>query len=555
MAYNLPSGSASQGPPFFTDNMASSQFYFQEDDLVVQNAYMDKIDPLLRASRPSRSPQMGFQSQQAPIQRYMHQEERNFFTTGPMQHHPQGFPHSLNRPQAPISTLPQAPQHRMVSPTPSQDPTSTCSSARSPAPDLDWYDVQYSPLAVPRDDYPVRNDTSFLGQGFQDLWSGAPQNQTYPQLSFNGVNMSQIQGLPDPEEVTFDAADEGFHAMEMKAEYEHQSQSKSSLHSGTYIHNHYPIDEGLGTSIKDEASPADTSSTHHSIDVDVNNNSEIDAECDAEDEIIVADEHISDVEYTPKSTRTRKRRVQPKSYPMHKVDPKSRVTKPSHKNKGLLACKTCDQGSFKDLHALQKHIASSHTRAFICVFAFAGCPSTFASKNEWKRHVQSQHLNLSAWVCDLGACGKTNGKTQTRGSEFNRKDLFTQHLRRMHAPFSVKRQNKKISAWEEQLKELQTSCLIVKRQAPMRLSCPVQNCNVLFEGAGTWDDRMEHVGKHLEKAAVSGNNKIVVEQERDVLLLGWAEREGIIERRIGGGWRLVGCGRSEDEDAEGEDDV
>jgi hypothetical protein len=67
----------------------------------------------------------------------------------------------------------------------------------------------------------------------------------------------------------------------------------------------------------------------------------------------------------------------------------------------------------------------------------------------------------------------------------------------------------------EKLKELAVSCLRVKRP-PSRLLCPVGSCGTVFEGQGCWDDRMEHVGKHLEKAAAStGAYKFEVRQEDD----------------------------------------
>ncbi|PMD25521.1 hypothetical protein NA56DRAFT_546282, partial [Hyaloscypha hepaticicola] len=232
-----------------------------------------------------------------------------------------------------------------------------------------------------------------------------------------------------------------------------------------------------------------------------------------------------------------------------KISPPTKRSRPTKAAKGTKGqqhqCKTCDHAPFKDAAALQRHNASTHTRAFVCVFAFAGCTSTFASKNEWKRHVSSQHLNLSAWVCELQACSKVlttpkSGGPQTKGSEFNRKDLFIQHLRRMHAPFAVKRMQKKNPEWEEKLKELAMSCLKVKRQAPSRLQCPAPACGTIFEGSSCWDDRMEHVGKHLEKAAGSSAE---IRQESDGLLVQWAVREGIVESKGGNGYRLCGSGR------------
>ena len=126
----------------------------------------------------------------------------------------------------------------------------------------------------------------------------------------------------------------------------------------------------------------------------------------------------------------------------------------------------------------------------------------------------------------------------------------------MHAPFAVKRMNKKNQEWEDKLKELQASCLRVKRQPPTKLGCPLNDCDGFFEGASCWDDRMEHVGKHLEKAASMGANSFSVEQEDDDLLVNWALRERIIERNASGGYKLCGAWfeKVDDEDADCEYD-
>lgn len=240
--------------------------------------------------------------------------------------------------------------------------------------------------------------------------------------------------------------------------------------------------------------------------------------------------------------------------------------------------------------------------------------------------MSSQHLNLQAWVCTLGSCGKVplsshsgaikgapkrcGGKAavergyEIRGAEFNRKDLFTQHLRRMHAPFEVKRKGKRNGEWEERVKGLQRSCERVRREAPERLGCPVRGCGagnggMWFEGRGCWDERMEHLGKHLERMGermavdelgllgishqamlsnVPNSSDVGINQEDDPLFLEWAVRVGIIERGNGGEWKLcagmgghgwtrkraggVGMGvrikveveMEEDLDAEGEDE-
>ncbi|KAK8102667.1 hypothetical protein PG984_015813 [Apiospora sp. TS-2023a] len=188
-------------------------------------------------------------------------------------------------------------------------------------------------------------------------------------------------------------------------------------------------------------------------------------------------------------------------------------------------CNLCSHAPFKDSSSLRKHIAAAHTRPFPCAFAFAGCISTFGSKNEWKRHIASQHLCLQYYRCSSCPQSTAEGK----GNEFNRKDLFTQHLRRMHAPFAIKKaiakgDSKLQVEWETHVREMQTSCLITRRHPPQRSACPKPDCASVFEGPTSWDEWTEHVGRHMEKGEA---NRLGV----DRLLAKWALDEGIIERR------------------------
>lgn len=207
-------------------------------------------------------------------------------------------------------------------------------------------------------------------------------------------------------------------------------------------------------------------------------------------------------------------------------------------------CTLCTHAPFKDSSSLRKHIAAAHTRPFPCAFSFAGCISTFGSKNEWKRHIASQHLCLTYYRCS--SCpmqAAPNGGDNTamgRGNEFNRKDLFTQHLRRMHAPFSIKKATAKgdprlQAEWEAHVKEMQQSCLINRRQPPQRSACPKPDCQSLFEGPGSWDEWTEHVGRHMEKGE---GGRLGVDSH----LAKWALDEGIIERKEDGKYRLTNQG-------------
>ncbi|KAJ2988824.1 hypothetical protein NUW58_g3775 [Xylaria curta] len=195
-------------------------------------------------------------------------------------------------------------------------------------------------------------------------------------------------------------------------------------------------------------------------------------------------------------------------------------------------CGHCSHAPFKDSSSLRKHIAAAHTRPFPCAFSFAGCPSTFGSKNEWKRHIASQHLCLQYYRCSSCPQSSVEGK----GNEFNRKDLFTQHLRRMHAPFAIKKalakgDSKLQVEWETHVKDMQQSCLVTRRRPPQSSACPKADCASIFEGPTSWDEWTEHVGRHMEKGEA---DRLGV----DRLLAKWALEEGIIERKEDGEYRL-----------------
>ena len=195
-------------------------------------------------------------------------------------------------------------------------------------------------------------------------------------------------------------------------------------------------------------------------------------------------------------------------------------------------CSHCSHAPFKDSSSLRKHIAAAHTRPFPCAFSFAGCTSTFGSKNEWKRHIASQHLCLQYYRCSECPSSAAEGK----GNEFNRKDLFTQHLRRMHAPFAIKKALTKVdsklnSEWDNHVRDLQQSCLVTRREPPQQVSCPKPDCGKEFEGHIAWDEWTEHVGRHMEK----GDG---IRLGVDPMLAKWALDEGIIERDEHGGYRF-----------------
>ncbi|KAJ5157868.1 uncharacterized protein N7482_008968 [Penicillium canariense] len=204
------------------------------------------------------------------------------------------------------------------------------------------------------------------------------------------------------------------------------------------------------------------------------------------------------------------------------------------------------------------HGDGSH-RFFVCSFAPYGCESTFVSKNEWKRHVTSQHLQLGFYRCDVGKCsvhshphpcrpGLTPSSTSPTSrpstpppgqpNDFNRKDLFTQHQRRMHVPWlhSGRRRtptDAEHAAFEADLEDVRRRCWHRLRTMPQQSHCGF--CREAFSGEGSWDVRMEHVGRHFERE----DRQALGEEVEDVALREWGLREGILTLADAGRCRLA----------------
>lgn len=183
-------------------------------------------------------------------------------------------------------------------------------------------------------------------------------------------------------------------------------------------------------------------------------------------------------------------------------------------------------------------------RKFICSFSHYGCDVALSSKNEWKRHVSIQHLQLGFYRCDVGSCNPDPNPNvpghKKVYNDFNRKDLFTQHHRRMHKPENAPSSdisptstegNKDWHAFEASLEDVRNRCWHERRKPPQRSTCGF--CGRLFEGEGSWNERMEHVGGHFSRDVPEACK----EEREDEDLTAWAIQEGII--KDGGGGRHV----------------
>ena len=226
---------------------------------------------------------------------------------------------------------------------------------------------------------------------------------------------------------------------------------------------------------------------------------------------------------------------------------------------------------------LKKHILSTHTRPFICTFKRYGCNAVVGSKNEWKRHINVQHLHLETWRCDLchsspekhkncppptavsPSLGKKDNASEAQYHDFDRKDLFTQHIKRMHAPPSSASHADRV-AFDRGISDIQDRCHRQLRSPPPRsrcLYCP----DKVFEGSGSWTDRLEHVGKHLEKNDVNKEDEVEDEDLREWMMqqrfMDWKAHSGYTVNNTDGKKKknkgMVITSEGED-DAEGEEE-
>ncbi|KAI4730624.1 hypothetical protein E4T49_01650 [Aureobasidium sp. EXF-10728] len=184
----------------------------------------------------------------------------------------------------------------------------------------------------------------------------------------------------------------------------------------------------------------------------------------------------------------------------------------------------------------RKQQANKAKTAYPCPFLPYGCPASFSSKNEWKRHLNTQHLCLSTYRCDLCIPKPSSSSTPPQTNDFNRKDLFIQHLRRMHCEnpsetvSSIKTTKYNcitIPNTPESLAEQADRCYIAPPSPPACTQCIF--CCSTFSGPQAWIQRTEHISRHLERLRRDGIEVPKVENwRRDVELERWCLEIGVL---------------------------
>ncbi|KAJ9156336.1 C2H2 and C2HC zinc finger [Pleurostoma richardsiae] len=88
-------------------------------------------------------------------------------------------------------------------------------------------------------------------------------------------------------------------------------------------------------------------------------------------------------------------------------------------------CSKCSK-SFPRQCELKKHM-KRHEKPYGCTFP--PCSKRFGSKNDWKRHENSQHFQLEMWKCNEPG---TNGASSLCGKACHRRETFKYHLMKDH---------------------------------------------------------------------------------------------------------------------------
>ncbi|KAK8048531.1 C2H2 type zinc finger domain protein [Apiospora phragmitis] len=140
----------------------------------------------------------------------------------------------------------------------------------------------------------------------------------------------------------------------------------------------------------------------------------------------------------------------------------------------------CDK-KFQRPCELKKHL-KRHSKPYGCTFQ--NCSKRFGSKNDWKRHENSQHFLHEAWRCDLQ---RNNGRSrEVCGKLIHRRETFKEHLSRNH------------NLQGDEL-EIKLEHCRVGRNCEARFWCGF--CERIIEierkGLGAFTERFNHIDDHF----------------------------------------------------------
>ncbi|KAK3722238.1 hypothetical protein LTR37_002671 [Vermiconidia calcicola] len=165
---------------------------------------------------------------------------------------------------------------------------------------------------------------------------------------------------------------------------------------------------------------------------------------------------------------------------------------------GQHTCNVCGKVKNRECD-LRKHM-KRHDRPYGCTFP--SCIKRFGSRNDWKRHENSQHYQEEMWRCQFG---RDDGSGKC-GRLAYRKDTFALHLFRKHSVPLQTHQS-----------EVECTRSHLGREGHHQFWCGF--CDALIQQPesilqGAWDFRLKHIGDHFDKNNSHISNWIDIEENR-----------------------------------------
>ena len=155
---------------------------------------------------------------------------------------------------------------------------------------------------------------------------------------------------------------------------------------------------------------------------------------------------------------------------------------PTEKDGADVPCLECPK-KFKRPCELKKHM-KRHEKPYACTHS--DCPKRFGSKNDWKRHENSQHIQLEFWKCAEKA-RDAPPPSAVCGRICHRRETFKSHLDKDHGITDDKTIEKRC-----------TDCRN-GRNFESRFWCGFCKTTIEFgkNGGLAWSERFDHIDAHF----------------------------------------------------------
>jgi hypothetical protein len=123
-----------------------------------------------------------------------------------------------------------------------------------------------------------------------------------------------------------------------------------------------------------------------------------------------------------------------------------------------------------------------HEKPYACTYP--DCTKCFGSKNDWKRHENSQHFQIEYWRCAEKI--KAGSTTKTCGKVYHRKETFRIHLEKEHGIPEANEIRERESRYR------------IGRNYDNRFWCGFCRQTIEFTSNGgvAWAERFDHIDGH-----------------------------------------------------------